>query len=151
MDGVSEDFSGLPEHKSRGERRTERRERKFAERRADPFRGHRTRILLVGGFFIAVVLVAISLIVLFAPTPYLGTSHSALASSVGSASAQDCRPVGSSWICTREAGAGVARYEIKVDWAGCWSGELAGPPSARGKADRKISGCVAIIDHLRAD
>ncbi len=149
MDGVSEDFSGLPEYKSRGERREERLDRKFTEHRSNPYRGRRTRILLVGGFLLALFLLALSLIVMFAPTPYLGTSHSALANSIGGSDANDCRPAGSNWICTEGSGASMTRYAVKIDWAGCWSGQLIG--SAGSGAARKISGCVAIIDHLKAD
>ena len=151
MDGVSEDFSGLPEYKSRGERRSERQEQKFSRHRSNPHRGHRTRVLLAGGFVLGLLLVATSLIVLFAPTPYLGTSHSALANSVGGSSAQDCRPSAGSWICGTESGGSIARYEVKVDWAGCWTGELIGRAPAGSDAKPAISGCVAIIDHLTAD
>ena len=149
MDGVSEDFSGLPEYKSRVERREERLDRNFDRRRSNPYRGRRTRVLLVGGFVLALLLLALSLIVMFAPTPYLGASHGALASSIGDAASEDCRPSGSNWICTGTEGGVTTRYAVKVDWAGCWSGQLVG--SASGGADRKISGCVAIIDHLTAD
>ncbi len=149
MDGVGEDFSGLPEHRSREERREERRDQKFTRHRSDPHRGRRTRILLVGGFAVALALIAVSLIVVFAPTPYLGTGHEALARSVGG-SGQDCRPVGDGWTCTKEAGGTVARYEVKVDWAGCWSGTLIGPPAAREAAQPKISGCVSLLDQFTA-
>ncbi len=150
MDGVSEDFSGLPEYKSRGERNAERVERRFSQRRNNPYRGHRTRVILVGGFVVALILLTVSLIVLYVPTPYLGTSHGSLASSIGSSSAQDCRPGGSGWICRKETGGTVARYDVKVDWAGCWTGELMGSTAASGNAKPEISGCVSIIDHLRA-
>ncbi len=149
MDGVSEDFSGLPEYKTRTERREERDDRRYDRRRSNPYRGHRTRILLVGGFVLALVFLALSLIVLYAPTPYLGTNHSALASSIGESATDGCKPNGSSWICTGGSGESAARYDVKVDWAGCWSGQLIG--SAASGADRNISGCVAIIDHLKAD
>ncbi len=149
MDGVSGDFSGLPEYKSRSERRDERVERIWAERRNSPYRGRRTKLILVGGFTLAVLLLALSLIMLFAPTPYLGASLGALANSVGGSAANDCRPAGSSWICTRATGDSVQRYDVKVDWAGCWTGELIGTP-ASSDTDRKISGCVSIVDHLRA-
>ncbi|MCB0857778.1 MAG: hypothetical protein KDB57_06625 [Solirubrobacterales bacterium] len=149
MDGVSDDFSGLPEYKSRSERRDERVERIWAERRNSPYRGRRTKLILVGGFTLAVLLLALALIILFAPTPYLGASHGALANSVGGSSVDDCRPSGSTWICTTTSNGTVERYDVKVDWAGCWSGELIGAP-ASSDTDRKISGCVSIIDHLRA-
>lgn len=150
MDGVSEDFSGLPEYKSRDERRGERRDRKFSQHRSNPYRGRRTKILLVGGFVFALLLLAISLIVLFAPTPYLGASHGALANSVGGSSAQDCRPSGSRWICAVENGGITSRYEVKVDWAGCWTGSLMGRPAPGSDTQPKISGCVSIMDHLTA-
>ena len=150
MDGVSEDFSGLPEHQSRRERREKRREERFAERRANPYRGRRTRVLLVGGFALALLLLTISLIALYAPTPYLGTSHGALANSIGGASAQGCHPAGGSWICSRDVDGTLSRYSVKVDWAGCWNGQMIGSPAASTGADRKISGCVSIVDHLTA-
>jgi hypothetical protein len=150
MDGLSEDFSGLPEYKTRGERRLERLDRKWSQRRANPRRGHRTRVLLVGGFALALLLLTISLIVLFAPTPYLGTTHGSLESSIGGASAGDCRPAGSGWICATNVSDKTARYDVKVDWAGCWSGELLGSAVAHPDAQPKISGCVSIMDHLTA-
>ena len=148
MDGVGEDFSGLPE--SRAARRTTRREARFEERRSDPYRGRRTRILVVIGFGLTLFLVALALVVMFAPTPYLGTSHGALANSVGGSSARDCRPAGGSWICVTEEGDSVARYRVSVDWAGCWSGDLVGARKPAG-AETSISGCVSIFDHLTAD
>jgi hypothetical protein len=150
MDGVSEDFSGLPEYKTRGEKRAERVDRIWSERRNNPYRGRRARIILVGGFAVALLVLAISLIVLFAPAPYMGTNYSSIAKSVGTASPHDCRPGGSGWICAKEAGGTVARYDVKVDWAGCWSGKLIGPTTSRGDAQPKISGCVSVMDHLKA-
>ena len=150
MDGLSEDFSGLPEYKTRSERRLERLDRKWSKRRASPYRGHRARGLLVGGFALALLLLTISLIVLFAPTPYLGTTHGALESSIGGASAGDCRPAGSGWICATSADGKTARYDVKVDWAGCWTGELLGSAAAHPDSQPKISGCVSIMDHLTA-
>ena len=147
---VSEDFSGLPEYKTRGEKRSERVDRIWSERRNNPYRGRRTRIILVGGFLVALLALVISLIVLFAPAPYLGTNYSSIANSVGTASEHDCKPAGNGWICTKEVGNGNARYNVEVDWAGCWSGQLMGRAAAHPDAEPKISGCVAIIDHLKA-
>ncbi len=150
MDGVSEDFSGLPEYKTRSERNAERVDRRFGQRRNNPYRGHRTRIILVGGFAVALVLLALSLVVLFAPTPYLGTNYASIAKSVGAASAHDCRPGGSGWVCTKEVDGSAARYEVKVDWAGCWDGRLIGKPAGSNGAQPEISGCVSLMDHLTA-
>ena len=150
MDGVSEDFSGLPDYKTRSERNAERVDRRFGQRRNNPYRGHRTRIILVGGFAVALVLLALSLVVLFAPTPYLGTNYSSIAKSVGAASAHDCRPGGSGWVCTKEVDGSAARYEVKVDWAGCWDGHLIGKPAGSNGAQPEISGCVSLMDHLTA-
>jgi len=147
MDGVSDDFSGLPEYKTRGDRREERLDRVWTERRSNPYRGHRTKVLIVGGFVIALALLAISLIMLFAPTPYLGMSHDALASSVGNTTDRGCRPSGDGWLCATESGSAIATYKVHVDWAGCWSGNLVGPS---GDAQQKISGCVSIMDHITA-
>ena len=65
MDGVSEDFSGLPEYKTRGEKRAERVDRIWSERRSDPYRGHRTKVLVVGGFVLAIMLMGIAAVVFF--------------------------------------------------------------------------------------
>jgi len=146
MDGVSEDFSGLPEYKTRGERRTERLDRGWSDRRNNPYRGHRTKVLVVGGFVLTLLLIAVSLVMLFAPTPYLGMSHGALAQSVGDPTGRGCHPSGDAWICTKNAGGSDVRYRVRVDWAGCWSGSLIGSP----EAPRNISGCVSIMDHIKA-
>jgi len=148
MDGVSEDFSGLPEQRSRKERRAEREEERFSRHVENPYRGHRTRVILVGGFVVGLVLAAIALIIVFAPTPYLGVKHNTLAASIGGETT--CRPAGSTWTCNQSADGQRAHYKVSVDWAGCWSGTLAGPRAARGKADPKISGCVSLLDHFRA-
>lgn len=148
MDGVSEDFSGLPEQRSRKELRAERRERRFNEHITNPYRGHRTRVILIGGFVVGLLLAAVALIIVFAPTPYLGVKHDSLAASIGGETT--CRPGGGTWNCSKTVDGAQARYKVTVDWAGCWSGTLAGPPAARGKADPKISGCVSLLDHFRA-
>lgn len=141
MDGVSEDFSGLPRPRGAG------RDTRSIGRN----RGHFTRVAVVGGFTIALLLTAMALIVLFAPTPYLGASHGALAHSVGGGSAKGCHPAGDIWVCRTTQSGTAARYDIKVDWAGCWKGQLAGPPPARGIAPSRISGCVSLVDHFTAD
>lgn len=148
MEGVSEDFSGLPEYSTRGERR---QERKGSDRRSGPRQGHRTRAVLVGGFALALLLLTAALIVLFAPTPYLGASHRAVENSIGGINAGDCRPAGSDWICATRVDGEMARYEVNVDWAGCWSGQLIGRAAAHPGAEPKISGCVSLMDHLTAD
>lgn len=107
--------------------------------------------MVVATFVLALILLAVSLVAVFAPTPYLGTSHGALANSVGGAGAEDCRPAGGPWICTTESAGETVRYEVSVDWAGCWSGTLVGPRAARGEARPTISGCVSILDHITAD
>lgn len=151
MDGVGDDFSGLPERKTRAEKRSERLDRRYEQRRANPYRGRRTRVLLAIGFAMAVMLVLCSLIVLFAPTPYLGTNHAALSSSVGGSAGKACHPGGDGWICSTGSGSADPRYRVNVDWAGCWSGRLIGPGGVNRASEPNISGCVALIDHLRAD
>ena len=81
-------------------------------------------------------------------TPRLGTNYASIARSVGAASAHDCRPGGSGWVCTKEVDGSAARYEVKVDWAGCWDGRLIGRPAGNG-AQPEISGCVSLMDQLR--
>lgn len=136
MDGVSEDFSGLPQP----------RKAEKEVRRGDRHRGRMAKIAIVGGFLIGLVLVAISLVVLFAPTPYLGMSHGALAKSIDGSSAKGCSPARNGWNCWKEGSA----YHVTADWAGCWSGDLIGRPGAS-DAPPKISGCVSVVDHLTAD
>jgi hypothetical protein len=150
MDGVSEDFSGLPEYKTRSEKREERVEKIWSERRSDPYRGRRTRVLVVGGFVIGLALMGLAAIAFFAPTPYLGMSHDALASSVGHTTSRGCHPSGDGWLCTTSDGGSTVTYKVKVDWAGCWTGRPVGPTVARGEAQPAISGCVSIMDHLTA-
>lgn len=140
MDGVSEDFSGLPERRPRAEREV---------RRGDRNRGRIARIAVVGGFLIGLMLVALSLIVLFAPTPYLGVNHGALASSVDGGSVKGCQPAGDGWNCWKGEGTMASKYHVKADWAGCWTGELVG--RVAGDTPPKITGCVSIMDHLTAD
>jgi hypothetical protein len=135
MDGVGEDFSGLP--------RRGPVDREF--RRGDRNRGRIARIAVVGGFVIVLMVVAISLIVLYAPTPYLGMSHGALANSVDGSSARGCSPSGDGWNCWKDGSA----YHVRADWAGCWTGEPVGKsPSVDTR--EKIYGCVSIMDHLTA-
>lgn len=136
MDGVSEDFSGLPQ---RG-----KTEREF--RRGDRNRGRMAKIAVVGGFVIGLFVVLLSLIVLFAPTPYLGMSHGALANSVDGSSAKGCTPARDGWNCWKDG----AAYHVKADWAGCWTGEPIGRPAVVNTRP-EISGCVSIMDHITAD
>ncbi|MCB0862390.1 MAG: hypothetical protein KDB66_04165 [Solirubrobacterales bacterium] len=126
-------------------------ERRFGQRQNNPYRGHRTRIMLTGGFVVAIILVAISLIVAFAPAPLLGINYSSIAKSVGAESAHGCKPGGSGWVCNKEVNGATARYEIKVDWVGCWDGRLIGKSAVGTGAQPKISGCVSLLDHLTAD
>lgn len=156
MDGVSEDFSGLPDYKTREDRRNERIDRVWEKRRSNPYRGRRARVLVAGGFALGLLLVALALIMLFAPTPYLGMSHGALASSVGDATGRGCHPQGDGWICARETGGAITNYKVKVDWAGCWTGNpvgkgTAGKGVAASGSQSEISGCVSIMDHLTGD
>jgi len=134
MDGVGEDFSGLP-----------RRRVEPDFRRGDRNRGRMVRIAIVGGFILGLIVVAVSLIVLYAPTPYLGMSHGALANSVGGSSARGCSPSGDGWNCWKDGTA----YHVRADWAGCWNGR----PIGRSAGDTRagISGCVSILDHLTAE
>jgi hypothetical protein len=150
MDGMSEDFSGLPEYKTRGEKREERVEKIWSERRSNPYRGHRTRVLVVGGFVIGLVLMGLAAIAFFAPTPYLGMSHDALASSVGHTTDRGCRPSGDGWLCARSVDGSTVTYKVKVDWAGCWTGRQVGPAATRRDAQPSITGCVSIMDHITA-
>jgi len=151
MDGVSEDFSGLPEYKSRGDRREERVERIWTERRSNPYRGRRRRVLLIGGFVVALVLTALAAIAFFAPTPYIGMSHTALAASVGDTTARGCHPAGDGYLCVRDTGGATVNYKVKVDFVGCWTGEPVGKSAGSGGSRSEISGCVSLMDHLRAD
>lgn len=147
MDGLSEDFSGLPDYKTRSERQAERRDRKFAEHRVNPHRGRRTRIAIVGAFVISLILAAVLLVIAYAPAPFIGVSASALSKSVGTANGTSCHPNTGGWICTLGERGESARYQISSDWAGCWAGKRIGGP---GKASqpKEISGCVSLLNHL---
>lgn len=142
MDGVSEDFSGLPPQR-RDEREKTRRSRK----------GHTRsyRLILVSGVVAAFGLFLLGLVVFFAPAPYLGMSHAALAASVDESSARGCKPAGRGWSCWRSVNGTAHRYRVTADWAGCWTGKLAGRRSQSSPADPLISGCVTVMDHLRAE
>lgn len=124
------DFSGLPEARGRG-------------------RGRLVRIGVVAGLLMTLVLVAVALVVLYVPAPYLGTGHRALAHSVANGRGGECRPARGNWIC-RAGESDAPRYAVEVDWAGCWSATLIEPGLESAYSPEK-SGCVALIDYLRAD
>ncbi|MBN8868204.1 MAG: hypothetical protein J0H98_11675 [Solirubrobacterales bacterium] len=136
MDGVGEDFSGLPPR--RRTRHEAPRDRRDGARFA--------KIAVVGGFVIGLMAIALALIVLFAPTPYLGTNGAALAKSVGGVDEGGCRPIEGGWVCRKDQGSGTVPYRVKADWAGCWSGVRIGDGQPR-----EISGCISILDHLTAE
>ena len=150
MDGVSEDFddfSGLPEYKSRRDRNAERVDRRWKKHRANPHRGRLAKIALIGAFLAALVLGGIYLIVAFAPAPYMSMSAAALSKSVGDTTAAGCRPDTGGWICPTAIDGKNARYRVSSDVFGCWNGKRIGGSAA---APKSISGCVTLMDHLTA-
>lgn len=142
MDGTSEDFSGLPPR---------RRDEPEYGRGTRSQRRRSYRLVVVSALVAAVGLTLLGLIVFLAPAPYLGMSHAALAASVDDSSAKGCKPEGRGWACWRTIDGTGHRYRVTADWAGCWTGKLAGHRSQSSPAPSRITGCVTVADHLRAE
>jgi hypothetical protein len=101
-------------------------------------------VLVVGG------------IVLY-PTPLLGVDRAALAHSIddeaAGAVASRCREASTDrWRCVLTAGDGSESadhrvtfdYRVTVDWKGCWT---ARPEARAAPGQRRLSGCIRLLDH----